>query len=101
MTLSSEQFNELVKKDEFFMLKDEFYELKDEFYELKDEVHELKDEVHELKDEVHEFKDEFKEFKEEVNEKFDIIIGMLEKSTKVEKDHEMEHVANIAAHDRF
>jgi len=39
--------------------------------------------------------------KDEFNEKLDIVIGMLEKSAKKEKDHDIEHVANIAAHDRF
>lgn len=46
-------------------------------------------------------KDEFYEFKEDMDEKMNIMISMLEKNSTKEKDHDMEHVSNIAAHDRF
>jgi hypothetical protein len=62
MTLTPEQFNKLVTKDEF--------------NELSQKV-------------------------ETLDGKIDLVIGMLEKSAKKESDHEIEHISNIAAHDRF
>lgn len=62
MTLTPEQFNKLVTKDEF--------------NELSQKV-------------------------ETLDGKIDLVIGMLEKSAKKESDHEIEHISNIATHDRF
>lgn len=46
-------------------------------------------------------KDEFYEFKEDMDEKINIMISMLERNSTKDKDHDIEHVSNIAAHDRF
>lgn len=46
-------------------------------------------------------KDEFYEFKEDMDEKMNIMISMLKKNSTKDKDHDIEHVSNIAAHDRF
>lgn len=53
------------------------------------------------KKEFNEFKDEIKGDVVELKEKMDKMIGMLEKSATKDKNHETEHVFNIAAHDRF
>jgi len=66
MTVTPEQFNKLVTRDEF----SENSARTDERFD-------------------------------ELNEKMDIVIGMLEKSAKKDADHETEHISNIAAHDRF
>lgn len=101
MKLTPEQFNKLVTKDEFSEFKNEFFAMKDDFYILKDEFSEFKDQLFLLKDDFYIFKDEFSEFKQDMDEKINILISMLEKNSTKEKDHDMEHVSNIVAHDRF
>jgi len=80
MTLTPEQFNKLITRDEFNEKTDK----------LLTEIITTSDNVRELKNRV-----------DGMDEKIDVIIGMLEKNAKKDSDHEIEHVSNIAAHDRF
>jgi hypothetical protein len=50
-----------------------------------------------LREELHDVKDDIKELKDDMKK----VLKMLDKTAKSQKDHDIEHVANIGAHDRF
>ena len=46
-------------------------------------------------------KDDISGLRKEMNDKFDRVLTVVDGIAQSHKDHEVEHVANLAAHDRF
>ncbi|MFH1255466.1 MAG: hypothetical protein V1667_03285 [bacterium] len=96
MPLTPEQFNKIVTKEEF-------KELKEEFKELKEDVKKIDDKLNKVIVEAVNIKEDMKEFvkKDHFDKKMDEVLSAVDKITKKYEDHKIEHISNLAAHDRF
>lgn len=90
MDITEEQFNKLVTKDEFGKLETRVGKLEIKVDKMLIDVLATKEDVGKLDKKI-----------DTLEGKVDRMLGMMEASAKKDENHEQEHTANIAAHDRF